>query len=152
MSYQEEISKSVAEFNKQKNEFTERAKKLLKESFNEFFKNTPEVKTVIWEQYTPYFNDGDPCIFSVGELSFSNSQDGEEIDYGEYSGDDETIWVSSNYFHGDANISENTKKEITAFDKAITSLPDEIFEDIFGDHVKIIASSSGFDVSEFDHD
>jgi len=29
--------------------------------------NLPRVKAVVWDQYTPYFNDGDACIFSVRE-------------------------------------------------------------------------------------
>ena len=28
-----------------------------------------------WTQYTPYFNDGDPCEFSMGELSIIGKQD-----------------------------------------------------------------------------
>lgn len=31
----------------------------------------PEVTGIAWTQYTPYFNDGDPCVFSVGEPYFS---------------------------------------------------------------------------------
>lgn len=25
------------------------------------------VESIVWEQYTPYFNDGDTCVFGVGE-------------------------------------------------------------------------------------
>lgn len=28
-----------------------------------------------WRQYTPYFNDGDPCVFSVGEPWFRTTAD-----------------------------------------------------------------------------
>ena len=30
----------------------------------------PALKAIRWNQYTPYFNDGDPCTFSVGEVMF----------------------------------------------------------------------------------
>lgn len=29
--------------------------------------NVPGVLAVRWEQYTPYFNDGEPCIFHAGD-------------------------------------------------------------------------------------
>lgn len=29
-----------------------------------------EVTGIAWTQYTPYFNDGEPCVFSVGEPYF----------------------------------------------------------------------------------
>lgn len=35
-----------------------------------FFEACPGVQAIAWTQYTPYFNDGDPCVFSVGELYF----------------------------------------------------------------------------------
>lgn len=31
----------------------------------------PEVSGIAWTQYTPYFNDGEPCVFQAGEAYFS---------------------------------------------------------------------------------
>jgi len=39
----------------------------LKEALAEFFDKYPEVETVQWTQYAPYFNDGDACVFSVND-------------------------------------------------------------------------------------
>lgn len=33
------------------------------------------VKAVTWHQYTPYFNDGEPCEFSVGDMSATTSEE-----------------------------------------------------------------------------
>lgn len=30
--------------------------------------DTGEIAAIGWAQYTPYFNDGDPCIFHIGEV------------------------------------------------------------------------------------
>ncbi len=46
----------------------EQGKEALKEAFKEFFAAHPEATKVVWTQYTPYFNDGDACTFSVGEI------------------------------------------------------------------------------------
>lgn len=36
-----------------------------------FFDLDPRIEAVGWRQYTPYFNDGDPCKFSIdGDLWF----------------------------------------------------------------------------------
>jgi hypothetical protein len=39
-----------------------------------FFNVFPEVKTIYWAQWIPGFNDGDPCVFSLGDINFSPAQ------------------------------------------------------------------------------
>lgn len=39
----------------------------VRELLQEFFAANPTIAAVKWAQYTPYFNDGDPCIFRVGD-------------------------------------------------------------------------------------
>ncbi len=34
-----------------------------------FFEKYPEAKAIAWHQYTPGFNDGNPCEFSMGEIN-----------------------------------------------------------------------------------
>lgn len=45
----------------------------------------PEVVAVKWDQFTPYFNDGDPCEFGVGEPRYyftdPTEEDEEASDY-----------------------------------------------------------------------
>lgn len=33
--------------------------------------NDPRIEAVRWVQYTPYFNDGEPCVFSISEYHFA---------------------------------------------------------------------------------
>lgn len=51
-----------------KREIQEKGASALKELFSEFFKAHPEARSIVWTQYTPYFNDGEPCVFGVGDL------------------------------------------------------------------------------------
>lgn len=37
------------------------------------------VTAVTWNQYTPYFNDGEPCEFSVGDMSVTNNKEVAEL-------------------------------------------------------------------------
>ena len=43
-----------------------------------------EVAGLAWTQYTPYFNDGDPCIFGTGELSIALDGVDERPEYFDY--------------------------------------------------------------------
>jgi hypothetical protein len=40
------------------------------------------VDAIVWHQYTPYFNDGDPCVFhmSLNGFVFKSSQEEEEAE------------------------------------------------------------------------
>lgn len=43
----------------------EEGEKGLLEGLKEFMEANPTVQAVRWEQYAPYFNDGDPCVFGI---------------------------------------------------------------------------------------
>lgn len=53
-----------------------------------------------WTQYTPYFNDGDPCVFGVGDLSIAIEGAERPMDF-EYSwqeddaDEDGMVWLST---------------------------------------------------------
>ena len=53
------------EFQKEIEEIEKKMTDQFKEMFNKFFVLYPEVELVCWEQWTPHFNDGEPCEFSV---------------------------------------------------------------------------------------
>lgn len=40
------------------------------EIFNELIEAVPEIERVYWTQYTPYWNDGETCIFSVNDICY----------------------------------------------------------------------------------
>ena len=46
-----------------------------------FLDECPEVESVSWTQYTPYFNDGDACEFSVNEVHYVLDGDEDPCDY-----------------------------------------------------------------------
>lgn len=65
-----ELNKNVEILAKARKEAQAFFEKHFKEAVKEFFAQVPEVQAVCWEQYTPYFNDGDPCVFSLNEIFF----------------------------------------------------------------------------------
>lgn len=62
---------SIDELLKLKEEYQKRVREegegVLKLMFKDFFESNPQIDSVRWTQYTPYFNDGEPCEFGVGD-------------------------------------------------------------------------------------
>lgn len=81
--------KALEENFKQLNAQMEAARKEMQEkstgfvelACKQFFDACPEVEAVTWTQYTPYFNDGETCEFSVNEKYFILVGDEDPDDY-----------------------------------------------------------------------
>jgi hypothetical protein len=108
-------------------------------AFRDFFEKNPDIAALKWSQYTPYFNDGDSCIFSVHDFSFRMK--GNTDDYG----DDEfhSTWSPNPVIKAIGNRVKEFRKSVVC---------SEIFEVAFGDHVECVATVEGIEVSEYNHD
>lgn len=148
-----------------KRQFKEKAQAAIKNEFKTFFDKHPEVGSVAWTQYTPYFNDGDTCEFGVNDFHFLPDSD-ESVDDSDY--DDYDVCLVrklENKARGEWDRDRRawckgtplTAEEQTLVDdaRALTSLChglDETMKDVFDDHCRIVAKRSGFDVQEYEHD
>lgn len=100
------------------------SKRFFDEAAKEIFAKHPTVESFSWRQYTPYFNDGDECVFSVHS-------------YPEINGED----VS------DESGPYNDAK------KLIESIDEPTMKEMFGDHVKItVLKTEGVTIDEYSHD
>jgi hypothetical protein len=115
-------------------------KEALTESLQGLFAAHPELVAVRWAQYTPYFADGDPCVFGVNEVYHRTSSTPED------DGDYEDGFVTPPW--RDEEQTEMTKA-LRAFagdlDKAICL-------EAFGDHCQVTATRDGITVDEYSHD
>lgn len=150
-------------------EVRKQGEEALHEMFAEFFLNFPEVKAIRWEQYTPYFNDGDPCHFSVCDpriyLSDEPIDDDDRWDsnwkdlYTLRDEDAEEVELESKWGH------KYKQKPFTPLGLGLEDLSnkmcsqegEEIFEHVFGDHVLVTVKAEHvirtiFDTAEFEHD
>mgnify|MGYP003347855693 FL=1 len=147
--------------------FQTTAQALFKETTKEFFDKNPNVTAIVWTQYTPYFNDGDTCEFSVNEPTFTNAPDPENVRWGEYDGDAEDVFAVENIRWVMENDRDYYKEDREAIAKAggvdvascdafslmiCSSAMEDVMQAMFGDHVKVIATREGFDVEDYDHD
>jgi hypothetical protein len=133
----------------------------------------PEVLRFGWTQYTPYFNDGDPCIFGVNELwavpvGTSEEDEDEERYHDEVTYDKEN-WGQRPWEWDNPRDWDNRKK--VYFDyvgpagrepayNALIALNDALqsgeFDDAllnaFGDHAEIVVTADKIIVEQYEHD
>jgi hypothetical protein len=136
--------------------FKQEGETLLKAVTKQFFAENPLVKAIKWDQYTPYFNDGDSCEFSVNDPMFINTDDADALSdcrWEEYQGEDESVEVYTEWGGDFTEISKEMKDNIRMFSKFICSDEmSDVMESVFDDHSTITVTANGFDVDELDHD
>jgi hypothetical protein len=79
----------------------------IEEAVSAFLDENSLVERVYWTQYTPYFNDGDTCYFSVNELCFS------------VFGDEDASEYEGTYFYNEDDLvkAEQDLNEAIAYEK-----------------------------------
>lgn len=136
----------------------------------------PGVDGIYWRQYTPYFNDGEPCEFSAGEaaLHFEGTKELTEDDedfedyegdyvqgfFGEYSDELDQHFGPRERSHGYHSFiyPPSTNKEawetFDALDKAINGGEFEnVLLDTFGDHAEIkVWKGKKIEIEFYEHD
>ncbi len=123
--------------------FEAEAQELVKPCLQEFMKAHPSVKALGWAQYTPYFNDGDPCVFHLHGLHASAKDEREDELYGEG-------WHEI-YGDPEEGFTPEAWSALKDLEKTLGDLEDEL-EAVFGDHVRVIVTAEGVDVEEYNHD
>lgn len=120
-------------------ELETKAERVIAEELSGWFDKNPNIIAVKWTQYTPWFNDGEPCNFNVHTY---------DLLFTDISGDEcQAYDINEDYFTGES---------LSELEDIFESVPNEFFEIAFGDHVSVKASvtseSVEFDVEEYDHD
>lgn len=146
------LEKLIENHIKAKKQFTDAAKKAFKEYLKEFFDANSEIKVIKWVQFTPYFNDGDECVFNVHDIVFSNSNAENVSEWGELNDECEGEFA----FQGTWGIPDELKSKAKVYanlNEIICSVEMEnILRDMFGDHVSVTCTRKGIDVNDYQHD
>lgn len=164
----EDIKKGKEEIAKLKEEM--RGK--IKASFHklmvvEIFDKYPEIITVGWEQYTPYFNDGEECTFDsnvdychingkdeYGDGRWGHSITEEEENAVNVMGKSRTETWSSKESKYVPNP-DYDKKYVTmvkAVKDFLDTFDNDDYRDMFGDHMSIVVTKDGVEAEYFEHD
>ena len=100
------------------------------------------IMSVSWRQYTPYFNDGDECVFGAHLNDIEvNGEDLYELDGYEES------WERK---HREPN---NLEKTVDQIKTVLAEVPEEFYKELFGDHVRVTINRDGtVQTEEYEHD
>lgn len=104
-----------------KKENVQLVKELLLERSKEIFETYPDIKGFCWNQYTPYFNDGEPCVFG---------------------------WTGDFYLFNDDGDDEYCNQ--TLIINFLANVEDDELYELFGDHAQIIVKRDGIVVETYD--
>lgn len=167
MSMQNKLKGLIEAQTNLRKEFQSQAQSAFKEVVKEFFDTNTGINLVTWTQYTPYFNADESCEFRMDEPYFSNIKDVNELDYGEYSGEEDSIWSTSSpvaHLQGRNTWDKDTSAKVQATEglnaESIQEFMDilnlsemtDIFEAMFGDRVRVTLTRAGIEVDEYSHD
>lgn len=103
--------------------FTEESKAL--------FDEIPQMGSFSFTAYTPYFNDGDECTYSVN------------TDY------PDLYDLEGNHMSYELREKLGTTEKVSDF---LNAFPEEFYKDVFGDHIQVTVSKNKIEVSEYDHE
>lgn len=173
----EMLDELKAELDAAKAAYEKKAGEHLIQVYAEFFESAPMIQQFYWTQYTPYFNDGDACVFSVHDVEFNilPIPDGERDYEGSYK---HYYNVQSQIEFYEKNASTGVDvyaEEIVAFLKSINAdnememrcdaakslinsficSNEDLMEAVYGDHVEVVVTKKDgkitVEVGEYDH-
>lgn len=143
----EQIRAKTAALNEQIVALQKEAASQIKPLLQEFVTANPQVKAIKWAQYTPHFNDGEPCVFGVSEFGFFF--EGDDLDESHYEG--ELPWRGYEGWDKAGVCSLETYEACKGLARELSSMEDAL-KTLFGDHVQVSVTADGVDVEEYDHD
>jgi hypothetical protein len=109
----------------------------------------PFIEQIGWEQYTPYFNDGDVCEFRVREPWVRTTADTHP---------DEDRWSLTMYSHPTFSAAKDpetlaSKLRAVAFCDAVEGGEfEDVLLDAFGDHARVTVRKDGISIKFYEHD
>jgi hypothetical protein len=119
-------------------EVKEHSKMFFAQASKDLFAFYPELRSFGWNQYTPYWNDGDECVFGANtDYPIVNDWDftmGEAVD-GE-----------------DASVTEPDKALEKAVSGFLGKFDDDMLKEMFGDHVAVMVDAQGVTTEEYEHE
>lgn len=124
------------------------------------------IKAISWHQYTPYFNDGEPCEFGIGDISYTSNpvvaaawvqeEYGDEDDRYDESGEIIKDFVPTDFYSYEEPWSvkyphpDGFKKGDIVF-PSMSSF-EQVLNETFGDHTTIVVTPERVVQFEYDHE
>jgi hypothetical protein len=148
----DQIRQRTAELQEQIKKLQAEAAEQVKPLLQQFVQDNPGVSGIRWNQYTPYFNDGETCTFTVHEprFQFGGQEEGGDYEDGFF----DLPWDYGSEYYADfraacpdRDLCEKCRSlatELRGMDDALLAL--------FGDHVQVTVTKDGVEAEEYEHD
>jgi hypothetical protein len=172
-----DIQKQIDKLEKQAEK---ESSKLISKGFKEIFKKHPELESFSWTQYTPYFNDGDECVFSAHTdyISINGSEEAESVYEAkqfldvlhnpkkEIAGLKKRIEECKKEKYGysyledqikriESGSIEETRNRLSILEdisQILSSIDEDCYKSIFGDHVRVTVTKDGWSTETYEHE
>lgn len=158
-----EVKNQQSEINTLKKELLKKSQDVFDKGILEIMNSCEDLKTISWTQYTPYFNDGDTCEFSVqmdylevnGEESSGYDPSSELTPYiVEHQG----TWNNkARMYEGRIEVpnpkfNKGLADAVDSISKFLGIFDDDFYKYQFGDHQKITVTKTKVTQEEYDHE
>lgn len=136
----EELNQLRMRMNDLKQEMAQIAKEGLPLEFNKYFDIWPEAEAFRWSQYTPYFNDGDPCVFRVNQPYVKIGDEGGDSDDG----------YREEYDFENGSDERNRLQDM----EGMLESCEDVLQITFGDHCQVTVwrDKNVAEVEDYEHD
>jgi hypothetical protein len=156
----EELKKMNEEIAELKANHLERSKALFTKISDSLFDKHPKLEFFIWNQYTPYFNDGDECVFRCNKddvvLNDSEAYENEfedettVLEYGNW--DNATRKYIGRVEGPNPKYDKDLCNALIDVKELLDNIDESTLKELFGDHVEITVRKGSVSVEEYGHD
>lgn len=174
------IEKNLQKISDLKHKIKQDSKELLQCSLINIFKRNKSFKSFSWTQYTPYWNDGDTCLFTAHTDYINIDDDQEGISdyelknlYEKLLKKDEEIkklqnknktletksWEHKNNLRQIKELEDSDIKKVKEkldfildIQEVFNTIDEDTLRDMFGDHCKVTATCDGTTIESWEHD
>jgi len=163
MSMLERLVERLTELNIKRDQLITEGMEIFERSLLTLIRRYPLIQNIHWTQYTPHFNDGSPCTFSVGYLyvkihginySVSDHPNNEPLLHAdEYENDNLSEEEFGKKLTPEQIIESHPEmcKELLQLQNTLQVLQDVVYEQ-FGDHKAVTVDRDGVSTEDCEHD
>lgn len=133
---------------------TEEAKEAMKTGLASLFARFPVIGSIQWTQYVPVFNDGEPCVFTVGEVEFhpdggDGGEDSQLSYYQEYVKNEATGHYDPTNNYRDPRMTPALEAAMRSVERFF-SYNKKMLESSFGAGTKVVVTKDKVVTEEYD--
>lgn len=157
--------KAKAAYDEAKAVLTKDGEKVVGLWLQDLLERNPVVKAVQFTAYTPYFNDGEACVWGLGEIYVGIPADLPENAEATYNVNEEVRWdyrddddyddvtdsIDGLNYYSAWGCPDSLKDQIKAVTDEIENT-DSLIRDGLPDHIRVVVTEKGMTIEDYDHD